>query len=124
MIAGNIDPVEEWLNTDFMLENWPTDYFAPSEWLVSKYLEWAKQNSFSGCTTTKYFHRMMGELGDMGMVSKQVRKSFDGSTKYRGFIRLDPVSTGDVVSVTDALFILLYQKSGKILDFQKRIRTA
>ena len=114
MVAGNIEPVEEWLQSDDMVRDWPVGHFAPTKWLDQRYLEWAKRHAFPGCGTSKYFHRMLGELASVGLVSEPTRKSHGRDDKPRGYVRLEPETYEHVGPISDVPFIKEYQVSPRM----------
>lgn len=122
MVAGNIEPVEEWLQTDRMLEEWPVGHFAPTDWLSRQYLEWAQEHAFPGCRTTKYFHRMLGELGSMGLVSNPVRKHQSRGPKLRGYVRLEPENFEAYDKIGDVPFIPKYSVSSNVQNIREKRR--
>lgn len=124
MIETNINPVEEWLMAEETLQVWPVLTFAPSDWLYGEYADWMRNNDgFTGCINRKYFFRQMGEMNDLGLVSRPERKTHHGDVKYRGFIRYDPEMPCSNIAVAEVDFIPTFQKSGKLIDLRDRIKS-
>jgi hypothetical protein len=124
MIENSISPVEEWLLDPETQAAWPTNHFAPSEWLYRRYAEWMLTNDgFDGCINKKYFFRQLGEIQDLGMVSPPDRKTLQGDKKYRGYIRYDPSNPKGNLCVAEAPFVPAYQASENVIEMRSKLRS-
>lgn len=122
MIENNTSPVEEWLLSDETCRIWPIDHFAPTDWLYRHYADWMRENDgFHGCINKRYFHRLMGEMKDYGLVSQPERKTLKGGDKKRGYVRYDPDKPCSNVKVCDLPFIPAFSKSAKLIETRERI---
>lgn len=124
MIENNVNPVEEWLLSDDLRAKWPINHFAPTEWLYRHYKDWMHDNDgFHGCVTRKYFQTKMADMNDLGLVSQPQRKTLKANTKYRGYIRYDPVSPATNLKAVDCEFITQYQKEPKLIEMKENIKS-
>lgn len=124
MIENNVNPVEEWLLSDDVLKMWPVNHFAPTDWLYPHYKNWMRQvDGYEGQINKKYFHRMMIELHDMGLVSEPCRKTLKGDKKHRGYIRYDSDEPHNNLRITDHPFVPEYQKSAALIEMRDNIRS-
>ena len=98
--------------------------FAPSDWLYGKYADWMRDNvGFSGCINRTYFFRQMGEMNDLGLVSRKDRKTHHGDQKYRGYIRYDPDQRCHNIRASDVEFVSAVNESGKVIEMRSRIKS-
>lgn len=124
MIENNVNPVEEWLLSDYLIAKWPTYHFAPSEWLYTHYKDWMRDNDgFHGCMTKKYFQTKMADMNDLGLISEPERKTLKGDKKYRGYVRYDPDNPATNIKAADCPFIPEFQKDAKLIEMRDNIKS-
>ena len=105
MTATNLDPVEEWFQSEGLLEAWPLDTYASTTWLRQEYKGWADANDvFPGCRSNAHFNRRFSDLISARQISEEMRKTDQNGKRHRGHVRLDPNGSGDVVNITEVEF--------------------
>lgn len=105
MTANNLDPVEEWFQSERLLEAWPLDTYASTTWLRGEYKAWAEANDvFPGCRSNAHFSRRFSDLISAGQISEEMRKTDQNGKRHRGYVRHDPNGSGSVVNIAEVEF--------------------
>jgi hypothetical protein len=121
MIDNGLDAFDEWFQSEEVLEGWPTSEFAPVSWIKKRYIAWAKENAYQGCTSTSYCQRKIDEMVSEGLMSNKQRKTLSDGSKRHGYVRLDPDREVDEVSAGNCDVIKEFRKSKKFLETQSKV---
>lgn len=121
MIDNGLDAFDEWFQSDEVLERWQVGQFAPVWWVKERYVAWAKENAYQGCSSTSYCQRKIDEMVSEGLLSNKQRKTLSDGSKPHGYIRLDPSSEADEVSAAQCDVIKAFRKSKKFLETQGKV---
>jgi len=124
MIDNGLDAFDEWFQSDEVLERWQVGEFAPVSWIKKRYVSWAKDNAYHGCSSTSYCQRKIDELVSEGLMSNKQRKTLNDGSKPHGYIRLDPSSEADEVSAAQCDVIKTFRKSKKFSETQGKVLTS